>query len=108
MTKSNEIKSREDVAHFLKIPLKKLTYMLYIKKTENYYKSFDVPKKNGGVRHINAPTGDLIDLQRKLTDALWDFQKNLVKNDKISTNISHGFEKKKGIITNAEVINGMY
>lgn len=103
MIKFNEIVSRDEIAKFFKMPVNKLTYMLYVKKIENYYVSFDIPKKNGGVRHINAPTGDLIELQRALTDALWALQKELIKESKINTNVSHGFEKKKGIITNAEV-----
>ena len=103
MDKFNEIKSRNDLAKFLKIPIKKLTYMLYVKKIDYYYDSFEIPKKNGDVRLINAPKGDLKELQRKLTDALWVAQKEFMKNEKKCANISHGFEKKKGIITNAKI-----
>lgn len=103
MKKFNEIKSRAELAQFLKIPLKKLTHILYKKRIESYYKSFEIPKKNGGTRHINAPVGDLKELQRKISDSLWNHQKKIIEKEKINTNVSHGFEKKKGIITNAEV-----
>lgn len=59
MNNFNKIKSREDLAHFLEIPLERLTYILYIKKPDNYYNSFKIPKKNDEPRLINAPTGDL-------------------------------------------------
>ena len=42
----NEIKTRNDLAIFLDIPLKKLTYILYVKKPSNYYNSFTINKKN--------------------------------------------------------------
>lgn len=109
MNNFNEIKSRNELAQYLGIPLKKLTYVLYVKKPDNYYKSFEIPKKSGELRCINAPTGDLKKIQSKLADALWGFQKYLVKSKKISTNISHGFEKGKGIITNAKIhVNKRY
>lgn len=45
MDNFNEIKSRQDLADILNMPLKKLTYILYKKGTENYYVSFEIPKK---------------------------------------------------------------
>lgn len=83
MDNFNEIKSRQDLADILNMPLKKLTYILYKKGTENYYVSFEIPKKNGGSRHINAPQGDLKDIQKKLVKVLWQYQKKFVKEDQI-------------------------
>jgi len=100
----NEITSKREFARFLdNIPLKKLTYILYIKKAENYYTSFEIPKKNGGKRIINAPTGDLKDLQRKLARELWKHQKYIWEQKKIKPNLAHGFEKGKSIISNARI-----
>lgn len=45
MVNFNEIKTRNDLAIFLDIPLKKLTYILYVKKPSNYYNSFTINKK---------------------------------------------------------------
>lgn len=103
MMKFSEIKSRDDLALILNIPLKKLTYMLYIKKTENYYYTFEIPKKNGESRQINAPQDDLKDVQGKLADALWNYHSEYINANNIQMNVSHAFEKKKGIITNASV-----
>lgn len=99
----NEIKSRNDLADYLKIPRSILTYVLYVKKVESYYTVFEIPKKNGGNRKIAAPSGDLKDIQTKLSVALWNYQCEFRCNNGIQTNISHAFEKEKGIITNAKV-----
>lgn len=103
MRKFNEIKSREDLAAFLGIPLSKLTYILYIKKVDSYYTSFEIPKKNGEKRTINAPQNDLKEIQKKLSDSLWEFHKEYIKNNNIQMNVSHAFEKEKGIISNAKI-----
>ncbi|MEY8412997.1 retron Ec67 family RNA-directed DNA polymerase/endonuclease [Lachnospiraceae bacterium 62-26] len=99
----NEIKNRNELADFLAVPRKKLTYILYVKKIDNYYTSFDISKKNGGVRHIYAPYRDLKNIQRKIGDALWKYQKEIWKKNNINPIISHGFEKGKSILTNAKV-----
>ena len=62
----SDIESREQLAFLLNIPLSKLTYLLYVKKIDNCYTSFDIKKKNNGVRVISAPNEDLKDIQRKL------------------------------------------
>ena len=98
----NEIKTRNDLAIFLDIPLKKLTYILYVKKPSNYYNSFTINKKNGAARTINAPTGDLKQIQIKFAQSLYEFKKSINEQSKIKTNISHGFEKNKNILTNAK------
>ena len=98
----NEIKTRNDLAIFLDIPLKKLTYILYVKKPSNYYNSFTINKKNGEARTINAPTGDLKQIQIKFAQSLYEFKKSINEQSKIKTNISHGFEKNKNILTNAK------
>ncbi len=103
MDKLNEVTTRGELAQFLNIPHKKLTYILYNKKVDNCYSTFEIPKKNGGVRSINAPNEDLKDIQKKLYEVLVQAQENIILVEKIKDNISHGFKKSKGIITNAEV-----
>lgn len=103
MKKFCDITTRNELADFLEIPRSKLTHILYVQKPDNYYTSFDIPKKQGGVRQINAPTGDLKEIQRELADALWNYQKNIWENRGITPCISHAFEKKKSIITNAQI-----
>ena len=100
MERFNDIKTRNDLADFLKIPRSKLTHILYVVKPESYYETFEIPKKNGGCRKICAPSGDLRILQMKLANALWEYQKQLWEEKRITPNISHGFEKGKSIPEN--------
>lgn len=103
MFKFSYIINRNDLADYLKIPIKKLTYILYIKKVDSYYNSFEIPKKSGGVRQINAPTGELKAVQKKLAFALWEHQRRIWKDKNLSPNVSHAFEPKKSIMTNARI-----
>lgn len=111
MLRFNDISTRGELADFLEIPRRKLTHVLYVERADSYYKSFEIPKKNGGTRHINAPTGTLKDIQKRLVVALWEHQESIRYGEVLSvrgekgkgTNLSHAFEKKKSIITNAAI-----
>lgn len=98
-----DISSRNELADFLSVPRQKLTYVLYIKKVDSYYRPFEISKKNGGVRQINAPTGDLKDMQKQLANALSIYQLDIRNKHSVTPNISHGFESQKSIITNARI-----
>ncbi|MEC2215987.1 retron Ec67 family RNA-directed DNA polymerase/endonuclease [Bacillus velezensis] len=100
MREFNDIGTRNELADFLKIPRKQLSYVLYIKSINNLYTSFEIHKKNGGVRNIKAPLEELKDIQRKLAEALYKHKK---KKQGQKNKLSHAFEKNKGIITNAEI-----
>ncbi|WP_339164444.1 retron Ec67 family RNA-directed DNA polymerase/endonuclease [Siminovitchia sp. FSL W7-1587] len=95
-----DIKTRNEFADFLNIPRKQLSYVLYVKGVNNLYTSFEIPKKNGGIRKIDAPLKELKDIQTKLAKALY---KHKAKGRKRKNNISHAFEKNKSIITNAKI-----
>lgn len=99
----NEIKTRNELADFLGIKRSTLSYVLYKRKTENYYISFEIPKKSGGERKIDAPVGTLKSIQEKLTDKLYCYQKKIWDENKIIPKVSNAFEKGKNIITNAEI-----
>ena len=99
----NEIQSRNQLADFLGIQRKTLTYVLFEAGVESFYSSFDIPKKDGTLRNINAPTGALKTIQRKLTNALYEYQTLIRKENGIKVNISHAFEKNKSIISNAKI-----
>lgn len=100
--KINDLKNRDDLAKFLKIELKNLTYILYKKKVENFYETFSIPKKNGEERIINAPKDNLKYilkiLERKLNKI---YNENYCKNR--FDNIAQAFRKKKSFITNASL-----
>lgn len=99
----HDITSRNELADFLGIQRKTLSYVLYIAHVDTFYKSFDIPKKNGSARHIFAPTGLLKNVQTILAKQLIDYQENIIKKDDIKTSVSHAFEKNKSIITNAAI-----
>lgn len=103
MKKFCELTSRNDLADFLLIKRARLTNILYIKKVDSYYAMFKIPKRNGGEREINAPTGDLKYVQKRILKKIIEFQKSIIKENDIKTNISHGFEIGKSIITNAKI-----
>jgi RNA-directed DNA polymerase len=89
------LKDFEDVASMLEITPKHLHYILFKKKIASYYKSFDIPKKDGGSRNIWAPQHSLKALQDKLNKIF-----SLAYIPNITT---HGFVKDRGIVTNATV-----
>lgn len=95
------VDSREELAQQLQIPLQLLTYVLYGRGTETYYHTFEIPKKSGGVRTIHAPDGELKDIQRRLAEFLWEHHCRYQKKHHISANVSHAFQKQRGILTNA-------
>lgn len=66
-----------------------------INSSENFYRSFQIPKKKGGFRNIEAPHMSLLECQE------WIYE-NILK--KIATSPeAHGFSFGKSIITNAKV-----
>ncbi len=101
--KIKDINNGRDLADFFKMPYSKLTYILYAKKPSSYYISFEIPKKSGGVRSINAPVGDLKSLQRQFAAELYQCHKDILEDNKSNQKVSHGFEKGKSIITNAKI-----
>lgn len=76
MKKFHDIETRNELADFLNVPRKQFTYVLYVKGINNLYTSFEINKKNGGFRKINAPLEELKDIQRKLAEALYRHRKN--------------------------------
>ena len=77
MKKFCDIQSRNELADYLGIPRSKLTHILYVKKPDSYYTTFEIPKRNGDTRAICAPSGDLKVLQKKLSNILCLFQRNI-------------------------------
>ena len=98
-----EIGTRKEFAEFIGVSLKKLTYLLYVKHVDNYYHSFEIPKRSGGSRQIDAPIGDLKKIQYSLADKVWEHQKIVWRENNIYPKVSHAFIKGKSIITNAKV-----
>lgn len=95
--------SLSDVADILGFKPKALAYILYKKPVSIKYKSFDILKSSGDMRHINAPAPDLKHLQERLSKLLQDCinEINVLRNVKFT--LSHGFRPKHSILTNANV-----
>ncbi len=74
------------------IPLKFLTFYAY--HNENNYTTFEIAKKSGGKREINAPVKALKNLQKTLAYILSCLFKPSM--------VTHGFSKNRSIITNAK------
>ena len=82
-TESKTLQSREDVANILRIPDSKLRYILFGKRPENMYHSFQIsknskPPKTGSTnkRQIDAPDPQLKAMQRTLATYLdWIYVK---------------------------------
>lgn len=86
-------KTRKDIADLLEIEEKSLKYYLFVKRPENMYRAFSIPKKHGGSRQINAPSKKWCNIQRKLAYIL-----TLKYKPKVC---AYGFIKQKNILGNA-------
>lgn len=120
------IKTKPELAKLLGIKPSIFTHSLYKIKPANQYSQFKIPKKNGGERTINAPTGKLKTIQSALSNLLLDcldeiYQEKFPKSELVSPSVkhskilkikcnsaqakqpslSHGFERQRSIITNA-------
>lgn len=95
-------KTKFEFARLLQIKVSFLTNVLYRIRPEHQYERFIIKKKSGGDREIFAPTEKLKDIQRRLSDLLYVCQSEIWKTNNITPSLSHGFEKNKTIITNAE------
>ena len=91
--KFNEIQSRNQLADFLGIQRKTLTYVLFEARVESFYYSLIYQKMELCVIFMLPRALKII--QRKLTNALYEYQTLLRKENGIKVNVSHAFEKIK-------------
>jgi RNA-directed DNA polymerase len=87
------IESVQDVANLLEVPVGNLIHLLY-RSSSVKYKSFTIPKKNGGERVILSPQGGVKILQERARRYFDSFYRPKIA--------AHGFIINKGILTNAE------
>lgn len=95
-------KSLHDVADLLGFKAAALSFILYKKNGASKYKQFDIPKRHGGTRQICAPMPELKLLQRRLSDLLQNCVEEINAINSQDDQISHGFKRKRSIITNAK------
>lgn len=92
-----------DLAKILGFTPKGLTYVLYKIGAINKYHTFDIPKKSGGTRKIQAPTKQLSLLQKRLSELLYHCVSEIQKENPRFWAASHGFYKGRSIVSNAEI-----
>ncbi len=104
MTKLSELKQTKnlgELAMLLGYKPKSLSYVLY--KLPYQYKTYPIPKKHGGQRTINAPHPFLSDLQKRLARMLYECAEERKKDNPRFWFASHGFQKKRTIVSNANI-----
>ena len=89
------------VAALLQFKPKALAFILYGKPPQTKYHSFNIAKRGGGLRLINAPSPELMLLQRRLSDLLQNCVEEINLARKLEDQMAHGFKRGLSIITNA-------
>ena len=93
--------SLHDIAGQLGYKPQALAFILYGKPSQAKYTSFEILKRGGGSRRIDAPSPDLKLLQQKLSVLLLDCVDEINKDKNRKDQLAHGFKRKRSIITNA-------
>lgn len=91
-----------DVANLIRFKAKALSYILYYKVEATKYTQFEIPKKSGGSRKINAPAPDLKLVQENLSKLLQDCVDEINEIKGLKDKVSHGFKRDRSIISNAK------
>lgn len=102
LIKLKSAKTLRDVAALLNFKASALSFILYKKNGASKYKQFDIPKRYGGTRKICAPLADLKLMQRRLSDILQNCVEEINETNGRDDRISHGFKRKRSILTNAK------
>ncbi|WP_437989274.1 reverse transcriptase domain-containing protein [Sorangium sp. So ce145] len=85
--------TRRQLAELLGVAYPSFMYFLWGPEHDNNYRTFEVPKKAGGHRLIEAPIGPLAALQRRIADVLAQLYRVPF--------CAHGFLSNRSIVTNA-------
>lgn len=103
LEKLKKAQSLTDLAKLLGFTPKGVSYVLYKMDAAKKYRSFDIPKKSGGVRTIHAPEPQLALLQSRLGELLYDCVRERKQENERFWFASHGFHQDRTIISNADV-----
>jgi hypothetical protein len=91
-----------DVANILGVRPQHLTYILYKMPDERKYVHFSIKKKYGGERLICAPALPLKFIQYRMATVLQTCIEEISKIEGRHNDISHGFLRRRSIISNAQ------
>lgn len=101
LEKLRTAKDRKELAQILGYTPSALTSIVYKTPLDDKYTSFEIQKKNGGVRLIKAPAPKLKKLQSHLAHILYECLEEIeAKREK--TPVSYGFRKHGTIMANAK------
>lgn len=103
LDKLQKTQNLSELAKLLGFTPKGVSYVLYKMDPAKKYRSFDIPKKSGGVRTIHAPEQQLALLQTRLAKLLYFCVQERKKKDRRFWFASHGFHQGRTIVSNAEV-----
>jgi RNA-directed DNA polymerase len=103
LEKLRKAESLTDLAKLLGFTPKGVSFILYRMDASKKYRSFEIPKRSGGVRSIHAPEPQLALLQSRLAELLYACVHERKKADPRFWFPSHGFHPGRTIISNAEV-----
>ena len=105
MTKLSELKQTKNLGELAMLlgykKPKSLSYVIH--KLPYQYRTSVISKKRGGQRTINAPHPYLSDLQKRLARMLYECVEEHKKDNPRFGFASHGFQKKRTIVSNANV-----
>ena len=101
LEKLRDAKTLKDVARILGEKPQTISFLLYKLRDAKKYRCFEIPKRNGDTRLINAPEPRLKRLQRRLADVLYSCVAEIEKS--APPPLAHGFARERSIFTNASV-----
>ena len=101
LKKIREAQTLKDIAHILGVQPKTVSYLLYILPDAEKYRPFEIPKRNGGKRLINAPEPRLKMVQRRLANVLYECIAEAEKCAPPRRPLAHGFARPRVIGTDA-------
>jgi len=97
LNRNSPVSNRKDLADFLGVSLKRITFVLYSVNRQSYYTKFDINKASGKPRTVYAVNEVLKRLQRAALDRFQSESMSIYA----PSGYSHGFTNDKSIITNA-------
>lgn len=103
LVRLKQVQNLSDLAKILGFTPKALSFVLYKMPDAKKYKTFNLPKKGGGTRTINAPIDQLSLLQSRLAELLEECTQEIAKDNPLYQAASHGFRKDRTIISNANL-----
>jgi RNA-directed DNA polymerase len=95
-------KTINDLAEILGYQAKSLAYIIYKYPSENRYTTFEIDKKSGGKRVIDAPNKLLKELQSRLANKLQLCYQEIYGMHQYKKPFSYGFKRSEKINNNGE------